>query len=46
MLWTRILHADYHWDCTRSYLISLPIMRIMLYQMTLGHVMGWFHGLP
>jgi hypothetical protein len=25
--WTALTsYADYHWDCTRSYLISLPII--------------------
>jgi hypothetical protein len=33
--------ADYHWDCSRSYLILLLITRIHdCYQMTLGHVTG------
>jgi hypothetical protein len=33
--------ADYHWDCSCSYLISLPITMLYdCYQMTLGHVIG------
>jgi hypothetical protein len=33
--------ADYHWDCTHSYLILLLIMcDLYPYQMILGHVMG------
>jgi hypothetical protein len=35
------LLADYHWDCSRSYLISFLIMcGYDCYQMTLGHVTG------